>query len=188
MRTLTADERDLAAQHVRLVPYTAKRYHPPPGYEFEDIVGVGYIGLMAAAQRFDPGRGFAFSTFAISCIHNEVRAWFRTLNTMKRGGVGNTDGGAIALRADASLDALHEQYAFDPPSPEADDDSVASDLVERVLAAAADIDRRLPGLLLARMNGATYREAGRAFGISHERARQLLVHAQVLRPLVDHAA
>ncbi len=53
----------LIEKNLRLVVSVAKRYR---GYElpFEDLIRKGNIGLMKAVEKFDPDRGFRFSTYA----------------------------------------------------------------------------------------------------------------------------
>jgi RNA polymerase primary sigma factor len=43
------------------------------GVDLEDLVQFGNIGLMRAAERFDPGRGFQFSTFASHWIRQGIQ-------------------------------------------------------------------------------------------------------------------
>lgn len=56
-------EAELVARNMRLVLDVSKRYQTP-GATTEDLVQEGAIGLIRAARRFDPKRGFRFSTFA----------------------------------------------------------------------------------------------------------------------------
>ena len=49
--------------NLRLVVATARRYRHS-GLSLEDLVQEGNLGLMKAAERFDVGRGFRFSTYA----------------------------------------------------------------------------------------------------------------------------
>ena len=44
---------------------------------FEDVVGEGMIGLVKAAKKFEPERGFAFATFASLVITNEILLFLR---------------------------------------------------------------------------------------------------------------
>src|SRR3982075_4771715 len=47
------------------------------GEPLDDIVQVGYLGLIKAIERFDPDLGFEFTTFATLTILGEIRRYFR---------------------------------------------------------------------------------------------------------------
>ncbi len=54
----------------------ARRYrtsHEP----FDDLLQVAYVGLLGAIERFDPGRGSSFGSFAIPTILGELKKHFR---------------------------------------------------------------------------------------------------------------
>lgn len=46
--------------------------------EFEDLVQEGFLGLMKACDTYDPSRGFKFSTYACTCIRNNILMYLRT--------------------------------------------------------------------------------------------------------------
>jgi RNA polymerase sigma-B factor len=45
--------------------------------EREELLQVGYIGLLNAIERFDVSRGFRFGTYATHCIDGEIRHFLR---------------------------------------------------------------------------------------------------------------
>lgn len=57
--------------NMRLVVSIAKAYRAS-GIPIEDLVQEGSIGLMTAAERFDPDRGFRFSTYATQWIRQAI--------------------------------------------------------------------------------------------------------------------
>jgi RNA polymerase primary sigma factor len=74
-RTREGDEtarRQLIERNLRLVIPIAKKYRGK-GLPFGDLIQEGNIGLMRAADKFDPERGFRFSTYATWWIRQAVQ-------------------------------------------------------------------------------------------------------------------
>jgi RNA polymerase sigma-B factor len=66
----------LVRRYMPLARYSASRYrhsHEP----FDDLLQVACIGLLKAIDRYDPGRGVEFSSYALPTMAGELRRHFR---------------------------------------------------------------------------------------------------------------
>ncbi|HEX2029179.1 MAG TPA: sigma-70 family RNA polymerase sigma factor [Nitriliruptorales bacterium] len=66
-----ARERMIAA-NLRLVVATVRRHHPG-NVDLLDLIQEGNLGLMRAVDKFDPGRGYKFSTYASWWIRQAIQ-------------------------------------------------------------------------------------------------------------------
>ncbi|MFP4588904.1 MAG: RNA polymerase sigma factor RpoD/SigA [Candidatus Acetothermia bacterium] len=71
---------ELAQHNLRLVVSIAKNYRNY-GVDFEDLVQEGNAGLMKAVDRFDPEKGYKFSTYATWWIRQAI---LKSLNNTGR--------------------------------------------------------------------------------------------------------
>ena len=63
----------IVAEHTGLVKSVALRLSYVYGEDPEDLIQIGYIGLIKAARRFEPERGLKFSTYAVPLIAGEIK-------------------------------------------------------------------------------------------------------------------
>jgi RNA polymerase sigma-B factor len=67
---------ELIERFLPLAHKLARRYiHSSEPYE--DLVQVASVGLVKAVERFDPGRGYAFTSLAVPTILGELKRYFR---------------------------------------------------------------------------------------------------------------
>lgn len=66
----------LVMSHLNLVRFLANKFKNR-GEPLDDLMQVGYLGLLKAIDRFDPSRGLEFTTFATPTILGEIKRHFR---------------------------------------------------------------------------------------------------------------
>ena len=75
-RTWTAVRAELVQRHLGLVRALAWRFRGR-GEDLDDLVQVGMVGLLNAINRFDPGRGAEFTTYATPTVVGELKRHLR---------------------------------------------------------------------------------------------------------------
>lgn len=66
----------LVEKHLYMVDILIRKYLGK-GIEYDDLYQVGAMALISAVDRFNPHKGFEFSSFATPTILGEIRKYFR---------------------------------------------------------------------------------------------------------------
>ena len=77
-----AERESFICRNLGLVHACARRFHGR-GIEYDDLYQAGCLGLIKAADGFEPERGLQFSTYAVPVILGEIRRLFREGGTVK---------------------------------------------------------------------------------------------------------
>jgi RNA polymerase sigma factor (sigma-70 family) len=178
------------ADHMGLVYTIAQKYARRSKVELDDLVQVGALGVMRAAEKFDPKRGVKFSTYAANWIHANCCVL-----------VSESASGAVYLpyrqvrngrkHMMMSLDKTHGEgeetwTEYDRIAAETPDPLDAIETRQRARA----VHRAISSLRLTKaeevvingyLRGQTLQETGEQIGVCRERTRQIL--AQIFRAL-----
>lgn len=128
----------LVEHHTGLVKKIAMKFISEE-HEFEDLVQIGYMGLLRAIEKFNPEFDVMFSTYAVPMIMGEIRRFFRDNGRIKI---------SRALRAD--LYALRRmQSAFEAEQgrqPRVSEIAVAMSLTRERVLEILEADESLSGM------------------------------------------
>lgn len=77
------EARNILVEHnLRLVVYIAKKFENT-GIGAEDLISIGTIGLIKAANTFRPDKNIKIATYASKCIENEILMYIRKTGSQK---------------------------------------------------------------------------------------------------------
>lgn len=74
---LDSEKEKMVTDNLKLVHHLINRMYPTYSHD-EDLIQAGNLGLVKAANTYDPTKGTLFSTYACYCILNEFKIEFRT--------------------------------------------------------------------------------------------------------------
>lgn len=152
--------------NVALVAHVARRLRPPGStIPHADLVQEGVLGLMQAVERFDPDRGYRFSTYAMWWIRGSI---LRALRSAPEPDSLTGDDGAVEDVPDEGGDLLEDVAR-------AADAAGLADLLETLPAHG----RRVVALRygLDDCTAHSVAETARALGTSQARVRRIEEHA-----------
>ena len=149
----------LVHRYQAMVRALALQYQLPAQYH-EDLIQVGYLGLIKAINNFNPAISESLRPYAHACVSGEIKRFFRDKRWLMR--VSRTDQELLlsAKQAQASLTA--ELGGVPTDDQVADRLNVGADDLRRAYRAH---DAFAPGSLDAPASGDDNREVGELIGI-----------------------
>lgn len=78
----SAAREKLIEHNLRLCAHIARKY-TVPGYDQDDLVSIGTVGLIKGVNTFKPGTGTQLSTYCARCIENEILMCLRASQKRK---------------------------------------------------------------------------------------------------------
>ena len=112
LRRMRADRERLVSANLLLVVSIAKKYQGR-GLALQDLIQEGSLGLIRAAEKFDPERGFQLSTMATPWIRQAItRAIAQTSRTIRLPDQVHLDLGSVRS-ARRDLELRHERLPTD---------------------------------------------------------------------------
>lgn len=118
----------------------------PFSVDLEELISFGTLGLVEAAERFDPRRGVSFSTFAHYRIKGAIYDGLREMGYYTRGAGASGRARWTANANDILQSAADDEYAnTDSPVPSVDDEigsmeTVIDELIPTYLLSFGDED------------------------------------------------
>ncbi|MDP1667105.1 MAG: sigma-70 family RNA polymerase sigma factor [Methylobacter sp.] len=122
-QTLQRLRQQMIANNIRLAAFVAHK-HKTTVLSFDDLLQEGVIGLIKAVDRFDPYRGYQFSTYAIPWIKQAISRLIVKQEKIVRLPV------ALAERACAVFEAMRNAYLQTERWPSIEQLKVLCDLSE----------------------------------------------------------
>jgi RNA polymerase sigma factor (sigma-70 family) len=173
----------LVLQNLGLVYRLANQHAPLAGDSLEDLIQEGCLGLIRAVERFEPGYGVRFSTYAYPVILGAIRNYLRSRRRLLgrrevRGEQAEGAGQGAGMPISGAEELVSpEEFEFLPNAAEED---FADQVVTRVLT--GDLLGRLPAIERRIVTHFFYddlsqREIARLIARSNSRVSRLLRRA-----------
>lgn len=139
----------------KVVSHVLKGSRPPACVDREDLEGYASIGLVKAANSYDPSRNDNFQAYAFMVMRGAVVDYIRQ---------------TIMLVNFTSIEEARQIAACEPPTS----DVIAIARMRRSFGLLNDRERLIVELF---STGMTQRDAGHALGISESRVSQIMAKA-----------
>lgn len=189
LEPLTREQQEMVQANMGLVGFALNRRRTPEA-EWDDAFQDGLVGLMRASQKFDPAKGFAFSTYALYWIRAGIQKGRRVAEGKSfRQAIDAGEEWDPPLSMDWQLvpefgDGL--TFADVLPAPgDVADEAIGNVCADRISGAVGmhcrdDLDR---AVVEASLGGVAMAQVGREHGVS---AQTCLNRLEKIRAKLDH--
>lgn len=139
----------MAKRHQNLVHYVTNKFAVNFS-DHEELMSVGNSGFSKALETFDTSRGAKFSTYAYTCIHNELMGYARTegtrlVNNISLNATLSTDKNGHVLEVE---DTISSSLLANEPT--ADKGLINQERYERVLNAVKRLTPKQQSVIIKR--------------------------------------
>ena len=160
------EARNILIEHnLRLVVFLAKKYENT-GYDIEDLVSIGSIGLIKGINTYKIDKNIKLATYASRCIANEILMFLRK-NKKRKGEISFED----ALNYDAEGNELHLEDILgteDDIVPKEFEDKMDKEWLEKEISILDEREKNIMTLRYGLFNTKEYtqKEVANMLGIS----------------------
>ena len=163
----------LVMSHLNLVRFIANKFKNR-GEPIDDLVQVGYLGLLKAIDRFDPSRGLEFTTFATPTIAEIAEYLDATVDEVLEAMESSSAYSSVSLEAPSGMDdddtpSVIDRYATEDQELAFTDDRI---IIEEALASFSPREREV--IEMRFLQGMTQIEIAEKLGISQVQVSRLL--------------
>lgn len=150
----------LVERNMRLAIKIARSYESTTDIEFDDLCGSAYVGLVKAAKNFDPKKQYAFATFAVTVVRNELNQMIRRMSNHPYPDISLNE---ICGKEDGNV---YERQDFLPDPLSFNDVIDVMAITNEIHTQWQKLSARNQQIVSRKMRGETEQEIGTYYGIS----------------------